>query len=622
MSSCAPRPPFDLGAGEAEDGSSRPPRPPNGHGRRRPSQGPWEEDDEQHDAAAKPRRPGDENLELTDIYPAGTGRRQEQKNLEGLTDIHPASASARGTGRRQEEKRRSNSQVQGAKVAFDSFAQGADYLGRWVDDDAQKFVEKKVEAMAASSASVEHIVRLTLRALRPPPLVPRNARPCVTDSKKLGAAMKAAGRSCTREQAMALMERYDTTGDGLIDRNEFEFILEHEVDICRAAQLAVLQKVREKVGLFSDIFMGYVALLKYLSIVLVFCIVLMQQNSYSGMSSSIITSIENSLYDASTQTVDGLGAITDHFSDVPQILSFLHAMVDNMFADRGCGDGRCDTPEEYPSWFPADDARSFDPCMVDCGALSTVSSLTTVRINFFDIEKLRAAYKTWIVYSEIAQSFAGGTPAEWGVGDSTPLAGWNVCSRDRAEYGFLDTVCVFDASVTIDGLPYRTNELDYDDVAFGQWLDVDLFDGNWEIRIAYSNWSISSNGIFLWQFAHPAVRGSLHYRLSAGTFSEAQVWAPCPNAGDCRANWVRGMYHENCAVMSCDWSWYDADQVPDWQDADNCYLCSTYTSPTEIAPEWITSEPHGLSNAFLFNTVAGAKYNGTSIMCFPRTNPV
>ena len=187
MSSCAPRPPFDLGAGEAEDGSSRPPRPPNGHGRRRPSQGPWEEDDEQHDAAAKPRRPGDENLELTDIYPAGTGRRQEQKNLEGLTDIHPASASARGTGRRQEEKRRSNSQVQGAKVAFDSFAQGADYLGRWVDDDAQKFVEKKVEAMAASSASVEHIVRLTLRALRPPP-------PCTTQRSAMCHRLKKTGR--------------------------------------------------------------------------------------------------------------------------------------------------------------------------------------------------------------------------------------------------------------------------------------------------------------------------------------------------------------------------------------------------------------------------------------------
>lgn len=46
----------------------------------------------------------------------------------------------------------------------------------------------------------------------------------------------------------------------------------------------------------------------------------------------------------------------------------------------------------------------------------------------------------------------------------------NICSRSKREYGFFDTVCMFDADLTIDGLPYRALELEYGGASFGEKL--------------------------------------------------------------------------------------------------------------------------------------------------------
>ena len=61
----------------------------------------------------------------------------------------------------------------------------------------------------------------------------------------------------------------------------------------------------------------------------------------------------------------------------------------------------------------------------------------------------------------------------WGAADvsgarlATPAAGWNICSKSKKEFGFFETVCVFDGDIFIEGLPYRSAELDINSGKFG-----------------------------------------------------------------------------------------------------------------------------------------------------------
>ena len=167
----------------------------------------------------------------------------------------------------------------------------------------------------------------------------------------------------------------------------------------------------------------------------------------------------------------------------------------------------CSSPEEYPSYDPGGDARQdFQPCESDCGYLGGVN--ISMRVTFSDIVKLRAAYGDFDVLSE--QGYAGHTAEEWGVSDNSPIGGWNICSRDKTQYGYLEHVCLFDASTTgasdgfIDGLPYRTEELDRDNAQYGGTSPtVALFEGNWELRIAFKGFTLTSN----FDVAYPAVGG-------------------------------------------------------------------------------------------------------------------
>ena len=151
----------------------------------------------------------------------------------------------------------------------------------------------------------------------------------------------------------------------------------------------------------------------------------------------------------------------------------------------------------YASWMPASEpgasppGRSFEPCRADCSTLAD-DDLTYVRVNFDDVQKLRAAFMTNAKLRE-ADQFYGATTTTWGIADNKPVAGWNLCSRDKTEHGFFDYVCVFDADESIDGQPYRTTELDYTESAFGGSAELWLFTGNWELRIAYDGWALAQD---------------------------------------------------------------------------------------------------------------------------------
>ena len=93
--------------------------------------------------------------------------------------------------------------------------------------------------------------------------------------------------------------------------------------------------------------------------------------------------------------------------------------------------------------------------------------------------------------------------------DRTPAAGWNVCSRDKFERGFFEPVCIFDGDIFIDGLPYRTNELEYNGDSFADSIDLNLFQGDWELRIAFDNFTWEGPEGSEIPIAFPAVRGQV-----------------------------------------------------------------------------------------------------------------
>ena len=78
-------------------------------------------------------------------------------------------------------------------------------------------------------------------------------------------------------------------------------------------------------------------------------------------------------------------------------------------------------------------------------------------MDFFDTHKLKHAF------AEVNDALVGGhrglAAYDYGVVSPegavlhTPAAGWNVCSKDKSEFGFFETVCIFDGDISVDGLP-------------------------------------------------------------------------------------------------------------------------------------------------------------------------
>jgi hypothetical protein len=166
------------------------------------------------------------------------------------------------------------------------------------------------------------------------------------------------------------------------------------------------------------------------------------------------------------------------------IFSWLSSNVlGKVFIPNICGDNECSAPDEYPYFHGHPEMRLFQGCESDCGRIPT----RKVKVNFFDPWKLQAAYDQ--VENAVRDGWNGGNgllEAQTYKGyDTKPVAGWNVCNQHLKEQGFFETVCLFDGDIFIDGLPYRTAELQDGGDSFGGELSFELFDGSWELRIAF-----------------------------------------------------------------------------------------------------------------------------------------
>ena len=116
-------------------------------------------------------------------------------------------------------------------------------------------------------------------------------------------------------------------------------------------------------------------------------------------------------------------------------------------------------------------------------------------------------------------------------------------------------MCLFDGDTFIDGLPYRTAELDRTNAQYGGTSPtLALFEGNWELRIAFADFALAPN----FDVAYPAVGGYFQFAVGdcGGDDDDSacswrggeEAFAPCPHAAECSSQFVRGEYYSDCAV--------------------------------------------------------------------------
>ena len=190
--------------------------------------------------------------------------------------------------------------------------------------------------------------------------------------------------------------------------------------------------------------------------------------------------------------------------------------------------------------------REFSGCETDCGSAETKS----VTVNFFDPWKLQAAYDTLENAKNEGWNSGDGNgkleASKYTGSDTTPIAGWNICSRNLKEEGFFEPVCMFDGDVFVDGLPYRTDELEDGGDSFGGSLTFDLFGGIWELRLAFTGFSWSYDDVEV-PIAFPAVRGNICIEQQdddGGSEHHCETWDPCAAARNCSCEWTTdGTYY-------------------------------------------------------------------------------
>ena len=89
---------------------------------------------------------------------------------------------------------------------------------------------------------------------------------------------------------------------------------------------------------------------------------------------------------------DGAAAAAGRPATRARALRAQSVILDSIFTDPVCGNAHCETPEEYPAFQAADDARgeadfSGQQCQADCGPAPT----RAVTVNFYDPWKLWCA---------------------------------------------------------------------------------------------------------------------------------------------------------------------------------------------------------------------------------------
>jgi hypothetical protein len=260
-------------------------------------------------------------------------------------------------------------------------------------------------------------------------------------------------------------------------------------DVAQATEKArsLALKVRERVGGDARMKSGYFKLAQFIVSTIVMLCLVSAQSGFGVERSNLYQALMGAMFGLTGSVAGSFVDISTRVSDPHMALQWMETYIlDPIFAGEACGDGTCQSPEEQPIFQASTEARSFGAsCRADCGVAPTRNA----RVEFNDPTKLYFAYK----HMEAARAYGwrGADASRWGASDLVPVAGWNVCTTDRPQFGLdEDQVCVFDGDVVIEGRSYRSYELDVDQpTSFGESYDLELFDGAWEVRVAYDNFA-------------------------------------------------------------------------------------------------------------------------------------
>ena len=383
------------------------------------------------------------------------------------------------------------------------------------------------------------------------------------DRKRLFRALSEARPETTRDQVAAMLLEFDDNGDGVLDRGEFAALMRSFDGIRERVAADVVENVSAQLLAWCEVSSGWRALAKYVLFVLATLTVYIWQHSHAAVAKSMADTIMDTL--ASPYTETGR-EVPSSFLTKSRIFEWWEMLAVQGWAKPTCGDGFCEAPEEFPTVIPAWGAdipgvRYFSPCFADCGSYGPGEAVT---IEFDDVLKLLHNYEQ---YDRLVESGYGYPASFYGLGETEPAVGWNVCSLDTYEYGSFEPLCLFDGDIFIGGLPYRTGELNRSHANFGGKVDLVLPNGAWEVRIAVDDgwrWYLQSDEVTWTKLAYPAIGGSV--TIAGAT----ERWAPCPNAETCTNMFLRGEYVQDCAppgggpvvwndpsqVLSCEWSMY------------------------------------------------------------------
>jgi len=313
----------------------------------------------------------------------------------------------------------------------------------------------------------------------------------------------------------------------------------------KRAAFLVVEELEKRIVTNAVMRRSYIKLSWYLAALLLLLLVLQFQLKIGDDTEGQIHAVlRDQLFSVETGTKNFQDQIISTLSTKEDILTWFKAsLVDSIFTAPTCGDEVCAAPEEYPTFAASESARQFHGCEADCGRATT----QRVKVSFFDPWKLQQAYDIVATAEAEGWDFGEGRIQSGRFTRRAPVAGWNICSRTLKEYGFFTTVCIFDGDVFIDGLPYRTVELEDGGASFEGSLELDLFPGDWELRIGFDAFSWTYNqGIGSSRevpIAFPAVRGEVCVEGTNNTGLSCSTWDPCTTGSACKCEWWQdGLY--------------------------------------------------------------------------------
>lgn len=329
----------------------------------------------------------------------------------------------------------------------------------------------------------------------------------------------------------------------------------------------------------ADMLASYANLAVFVFHIVVFMAVIALQRNVEGTERLQFYAISDALHGFSKSTTEyTAGYLRDSLLNLETFEHFLRGDVLGMiFQDSECGDGFCEPRDENPSYDPDPYERegaAFVGCRADCGIVDT----TVVEVHFLDLGKLVVASQ--VVAAALEDGWLGESAEAWGRYDADgrpikPAAGWNVCHATDRSWGTPETVCLFDGDVQINGLPYRTAELDVESSSFGESKVLDLYAGDWELRYAFDGFAwtypykdlenpLAGKAV---QIGFPAIRGQICTRDTATNAETCETWAPCPDADACACSYVDGAYR---CFDDDYWAGFNAETMThsEYKDAD------------------------------------------------------